>query len=181
MTDAAPAAETIPHAVTAAHLTQVLRRADVLGRAAVAEFVVDSARSTIFSRITRLRVSYDGAADGAPRSLILKTGLPGRVAGRLVGGRQEAAFYIDVAAQMTTRLVPRCLDAHWDEATNEWYLLLEDLTDSHVNPTSWPLPPTLAQCQQIIDAWARFHAAWWGDARLGTSWVCCAMPLPGIA
>jgi hypothetical protein len=158
----------LPPAATAAHLTDVLRHAGVLGNAAVRAVTVDSARSTIFSRITRLRLSYDGATDGAPESLILKTPLPERADNRWVGGRQEVAFYGTVASQMNVRLVPRCFDAHWD-AANDWHLLLEDLTDTHATPSIWPLPPSLAQCGRIIDTRARFHAAWWGDVRLGVS------------
>src|SRR5262249_15117216 len=33
----------------------------------------------------------------------------------------------------------------------------------------WPVPPTLAQCERIIRARARFYAHWWDDARLGVS------------
>ena len=43
----------LPPAATAAHLTDVLRRAGVLGDATVREVTVESARSTIMSRITR--------------------------------------------------------------------------------------------------------------------------------
>ena len=66
----------LPPAATAAHLTDVLRRAGVLGSAAVREVAVESARSTILSRIICLRLSYDGATDDAPESLFLKTRLP---------------------------------------------------------------------------------------------------------
>jgi hypothetical protein len=47
--------------------------------------------------------------------------------------------------------------------------LLEDLADSHFVLTKWPLPPTMAQCEEILRALARFHAAWWDDPRLGVS------------
>jgi hypothetical protein len=69
---------------------------------------------------------------------------------------------------MPVRLVPRCFEAHWDADTNAWRLLLEDLTDTHVIATTWPLPPTMEQCEIILGAQARFHAAWWDDPRLGT-------------
>src|SRR5262249_26467167 len=38
----------------------------------------------------------------------------------------------------------------------------------------WPVPPTLAECETIVRALARFHAAWWDDPRLGVTigkWV----------
>jgi hypothetical protein len=61
------------------------------------------------------------------------------------------------------------LAAHWDEETRDWRLLLEDLSDSHLIATTWPLPPTFAQCETIIEARARFHAHWWDDSRLGAA------------
>ena len=115
----------------------------------------------------RLRLAYQGAAAGAPRTLILKTGLPERLGG--VSGRQEVAFYTQVAAMMPERLVPRCFDGDWDAATGAWHLLLEDLSESHFVATVWPLPPTVAQCERIVGARAQFHAAWWGDPRLGSA------------
>ncbi len=65
--------------------------------------------------------------------------------------------------------MPRCFDAAWDENTKAWHLILEDLSESHTAPTAWPLPPTMAQCETILDALARFNAAWWDDPRLGVS------------
>ncbi|HEV7544732.1 MAG TPA: aminoglycoside phosphotransferase, partial [Reyranella sp.] len=70
---------------------------------------------------------------------------------------------------MSTRLVPRCFDAAWDEDTKAWHLVLEDLSESHTAPTAWPLPPTMAQCETILRALARFNAAWWDNRRLGVS------------
>jgi hypothetical protein len=64
---------------------------------------------------------------------------------------------------------PALLRAQWDAATGNWHLLLEDLTDTHAIPGEWPLPPTRAQCEHIVNAWSRFHAAWWDDLRLGVS------------
>jgi ecdysteroid kinase len=103
------------------------------------------------------------------QSVILKTGLPERADPSWNAGRQEVAFYTEVATVMATRLVPRCFEAAWDAETNAWHLLLEDLTDSHVIATTWPLPPTKGQCERIVHARARFHAEWWDDPRLGAS------------
>lgn len=70
---------------------------------------------------------------------------------------------------MSTRLVPCCFDAVWREDTNDWDLLLEDLTDTHFALALWPMPPTRDQSERIIAARARFHAQWWDDPRLGVS------------
>jgi hypothetical protein len=79
------------------------------------------------------------------------------------------AFYNDVAAVMSAPGVPRCFEAVWDADTRAWHLLLEDLTDTHVIATTWPLPPAIEQCERIVRARARFQAEWWDDPRLGIS------------
>jgi Ecdysteroid kinase-like family len=160
--------ESLPKAAQAELLTDALRRSGVLGDARVCDVAVASSRPTLLSQITRLRLTYDSAAPDAPATVILKTGLPERAGDRWNAGRQEVAFYAQVASAMPARLVPRCFEAHWDADTNAWRLLLEDLTDTHVIATTWPLPPTMEQCESILRARARFHAAWWDDPRLGT-------------
>jgi hypothetical protein len=151
----------------AEHLTDVLRRCGALGEGRVCDVAVESSRNTILSRIVRLRLAYDGPATGAAGSVILKTGLPGSAG---VGdGRREVAFYNEVAAAMSWHVAPRCFEAFSEPGTGAWRLLLEDLTDSHAVPTQWPLPPTIGQCETIVQAHARFHAAWWDDPRLGTA------------
>src|SRR5262245_7299757 len=157
--------EPLPAAAHPDHLTESFRRSGVLGSGRICHVAVESSRNTTLSRIVRLHLTYDGTADDATKSLILKTGLPDH-AGH---GRQEVAFYTQVVDAMRTRMIPRCYEAHWDAKQNAWHLLLEDLTDTHVVATAWPLPPTVEQCHTIVRARARFHAAWWDDARLGTT------------
>jgi hypothetical protein len=159
----------LPASVEPARLTAALRSAGVLGHDLVRDVAVESARNTILSRIVRLRVSYEGSAAQAPRSLIFKTGLPERMTATWTGGRQEVAFYRDIVAAMPTRLTPRCFEAQWDAESYAWHLLLEDLTDTHQVATSWPIPPTIADSERMIIARARFHAAWWDDSRLGAT------------
>ena len=154
------AAETLP---TAEHLTALL------GVGRVRAVSVESARDTIVSHIVRLRLTYDLPSDG-PATLILKTGQPARNRDLTWnGGRQEVAFYNQVAPSLPPGVVPRCHEAAWNETTRDWHILLEDLTDTHTIATTWPLPPATAQCEVIVEAWARFHAAWWDDPRLGVS------------
>jgi hypothetical protein len=164
----------LPAAAQADHLTEVLRKSGVLGDGHVADVAVESSRPTILSRIIRLRLTCEGATTDTPGGLILKTGLPERVKAKFYSGRQEVAFYTQLATVMPTSLVPRCFEAAWNADSNEWHLLLEDLTDTHFIATAWPLPPTMEDCKRIIAARARFHAHWWDDPRLGTSigtWV----------
>ncbi len=163
------AAEPSPESVTPEALTLALRRAGALGEGRVSAVEAENPRSTVLSRIVRLRLAYEGEAEGAPRTLIFKTGLPERMTGGWSGGRQEVEFYAKVAAATPPELLPRCFEAEWNPHTNDWRLLLEDLGDSHKIVTIWPLPPTLSECEAILRARARFHARWWDDPRLGSS------------
>src|SRR6476660_7566235 len=116
----------IPEAIQAEHLTATLRRAGVLGEAHVNSVTVESSRDTILSRIVRVALTYNVPTGDAPRSLIFKTCHPDRVGDALHAGRQEVAFYDQIAPLMVTNIVPRCFEAYRDAATSAWHLLLED-------------------------------------------------------
>ena len=141
----------------------------VLGCGRVCNVNVEHSYPTVVSHVLRLCLTYEPDESAAPRSVIFKTGLPGRTSDLHTAGRQEVAFYGQIAPLMSARLVPRCFDAAWHEDTKAWHLVLEDLSESHTAPTAWPLPPTMAQCEAILGALARFNGAWWDDPRLGIS------------
>src|ERR1700731_790071 len=107
-----------PEPIQADRLTFTLRRAGVLGAAHVSSVTVESSRDTILSRIIRVRLNYSGAADDGPHSLIFKTAHPERVGDALHAGRQEVAFYDQIAPMMAANIVPRCFQAHCDAETN---------------------------------------------------------------
>lgn len=161
--------DALPQSFTPESLTLALRRSGVLDEGRVTAVEMEKPRSTVLSRIVRLRLAYEAETASAPSSLIFKTGLPERLTGGWNAGRQEVEFYVKVAAVTPSGLLPRCFEAEWDPKTNDWRLLLEDLGDSHKIVTTWPLPPTFSECETILRAWARFHAHWWDDSRLGES------------
>jgi Ecdysteroid kinase-like family len=159
----------IPQAIQDERLTATLARTGMLGEARVSDVTVESSRDTLLSRIIRLRLTYSLPTKNAPRSLIFKTCHPDRVGDALHSGRQEVAFYDQVAPLTVANVVPRCFEAYRDAETSTWHLLLEDLTETHAVPTQWPLPPTRQQCRAIVRAHARLHASWWDSPRLGVS------------
>lgn len=159
----------LPPAANADHLTIALRKAGVLGEASVRDVDPENPYDTILSHIVRLKLTYDGVASGAPSSLILKTARSDRLDPSWVAGRQEVEFYNQVAPRLPVGLVPRCFDAAWNAETNEWHLVLEDLTATHLPATTWPLPPTLEQCEIIVGSLAGVHAKWWDNPNLGVS------------
>jgi Ecdysteroid kinase-like family len=162
------ATQELPPAASPSHLTEVLRRAATIGDGRVTGVTVEKSTPTVLSMIHRLRLTFDDVPPGVADSLILKAALPG---GPLGGwGRSEVDFYRAIAPHSPAGLVPRCYDAHRDDADQgTWHLLLEDLTDTHATPQTWPLPPSLPQCEGIVRTFARFHAAWWDHASLGVT------------
>jgi hypothetical protein len=108
-------------------------------RSATAGFAtswLETSFPAVVSRVVRLRLAYDPPDEGAPgSSVIFKTRHPERTSGESIGGRQEVAFYSQVALAMSAHLVSRCFDAQWDEKTKAWHLVLEDLSESHTSPT----------------------------------------------
>lgn len=159
----------LPLAASAEHLTEVLRRSGVLRGGRVSGVSVQKQFPTILSLVQRLRLTYEGGATDAPASLIFKTDLPNRPGASWESGRKEVAFYTEVAPATPAGLLIRCFEAHHDTTTGAWHLLLEDLTDSHIIATQWPLPPTIEQSETIVRAHASFQAAWWDDPRLGVT------------
>ena len=109
----------------------------------------------------RLKLAYEGPAEKAPASLILKTWQP-RDGVPEAWSAREVLFYDTVAPATPAGLLLRCFDAGQSPQTKGWHLLLEDVTESHRIATGWPLPPTEPQCRAIVGVLARFHAAWWG-------------------
>ena len=161
--------EFLPSAANAEHLTEALRQAGALGGARVCNVVVISSFQKLRSHTFRLRLDYEGVIGDAPSSVILKMGHLDSAGRPSYANRHEIAFYRDIASALPERLVPVCFEAVEATGASGWHLLLEDLTDSHFIATEWPLPPTLEQCESIVRAQSRFHAAWWDSPLLGTS------------
>jgi thiamine kinase-like enzyme len=156
----------LPDAARADHLTEALRRHGVLSAGRVRDVTTDAPRDTLVSRIVRLKLAYEGPAEKAPASLILKIPKP-RDGAQDPTEAREVQFYNTVAPATPAGLLLCCFDAVHSPQTKAWHLLLEDVTDSHRIATEWPLPPTEPQCRMIVGTLARFHAAWW-DATKGS-------------
>jgi len=161
--------DALPPVANADHLTETLRASGLLGTVRICNVSLMSSQQKLRSHTFRLRLDYEGPAEGAPSSVILKMGNLDAAGHPSYANRQEIAFYRDIAPALPARLVPNCFEAVEATDSSAWHLLLEDLTDSHYIATEWPLPPTFAQCESIVQALARVHAAWWDNPRLGVS------------
>jgi Ecdysteroid kinase-like family len=152
--------------LTSEALTKRLRASGTLPAGRVIAVHPGQKRTTLVSTIASLRLEYsEDAPREAPTRVLLKGSVTGLDPILQNAGEQEASFYRQAAPLMPPGLLPQCYDV---EATDAGVrLLLEDLSDTHMVVTPWPLPPSVEVCERIVDTWAAFHAFWWQHPRLG--------------
>lgn len=138
----------------------MLRQAGVLRDAEVVEVeVVDT--GAFNSETVRLRVRYDGDADGTPTGLVLKRPAPNEWS--VQAAADEVRFYRLVGGLADhPAVVPRCWGAGDD------YLLLEDLSSTHHAPLTRDqiigtpsVLPDPRDAAGVIETLARLQAFWW--------------------
>src|SRR5205823_6806175 len=117
----------------------------------------DETQTTLVSTLDRFRPEYAGDGKGAPVALVRKRVRAGLAPTIMEGARREAEFYREVAPLTPAELVPQCFEALVDDAGEGSSVLLEDFSATHHVPDGWPVAPPVARCEQIIDAYARFH------------------------
>jgi len=152
---------------TPAWFTAVLRTNGVLEHGAIV--AVDQRTNAAFnSTVAHCAVQYDGAPAHVPHSLLLKLNHDH-------AGANEITLYTLIASeQMTLPMLPPCYAAVYDHHSGDSYCLLADVSATHAPPVKREQllngngVPADAQLDQVIDALAHFHAAWWNHPLLGT-------------
>ena len=112
--------------------------------------------SGYLSDLTGVTLAWSHAT-GAPTRAVLKVSHPGF-------GQPELPFYERIAKHLHSPVIPRFYVGGVDEPTGRTWLLIEDLSESHQQPSEEPLPPTFDRCVHIVEALARFHATGWTRA-----------------
>ena len=147
-------------------LTERLRAGGALPTGRVVAIHPGTTHLTLISTVRSYRVEYSpDAPPQAPTRFVLKTSGSGIDPVLRKSGEQEVAFYRQAAPLTPSGLLPRCYDARVNETGV--HVLLEDLSDTHMVLTVWPVPPTVEACERIVDTWAVFHAFWWLHPQLG--------------
>lgn len=152
--------------VSLLRLTEQLRQRGLLKKGSVVGLYGHRPVSSTLALTQRIDISYDTVDGDLPSTAFLKTARPADAARGSKVGHGDFQFYTRVAPAMPSGIVPACYDASLDDSTGAWYLLLEDLSESHYFASEWPIPPTKDECASIIDVHARSHAAWWDSADL---------------
>lgn len=155
---------------TPAWLNDALEDSGILGGARIAEARAElvAVDRGIGGTVARIRLGYEGAAAGAPASIIAK--LPSAIELTRGGGRflrlpeREVRFYRALADRVPTR-TPACYYAAIDDEGDAFVLLIEDLG---ALPSGDDVQgATREQAERVIDAIATQHAAWWRSPGLG--------------
>lgn len=146
-------------------LTGILRERGCLEQGRVT--AIDRQQIGSSSQVARLTVGYsDDAPPSAPAHLLLKIADPELE--RMMPRRniQEIAYYNGVAAHLENLPVVRCYDAAYQGgAVDTFHLLLDDPSaTTHIAYRYSAAPPTLAQCELIVDTLASAQALCWDSA-----------------
>lgn len=150
-------------AITPSWLTAVLGRAGVSPNVKVRRLHLLSRQRTAGGSLAHFDVDYTGASPhDLPSRIVVKLPRPDRPVDLMDSvGQKEVTFYREIAPSLSGVSIPRCLAAATG-GPGHWYVILEDLSDTH-SQTQWPIPPSKAGCAAAIDALAGLHASLWGS------------------
>jgi ecdysteroid kinase len=158
-----------PEDVTASWLDGVLRDSGSLRAGRLTGFESAVVGTGQMGTSVRYRLSYDGDATDAPRSVVCKfasSDPTSRSTGVTLRTYEvEVSFYRDVA-RTVGMTIPACLAAEIDLATGEFVLVLEDLAPCVQGDQLAGC--TVDQAALAMDELAKLHAPRWNDPALAT-------------
>lgn len=142
------------------HLAEMLRTAGALPCGSVEAVEVRRHVRTSISNLFFLTVAYSSDASPLPNRLLVKWPLEAEETA-------ECEFYQNLAPALPSPPIVRSVAVAAQAEATPW-LILEDLSDTHSNP-SWPLPVSPQNGQRAVAALAQIHARWWEAPSLGAS------------
>ena len=149
--------------VTTDWLTAVLARSGALTVGIVVRFDVEAGRGN-WSTSGRLHLHYSQDAQGdLPESLFLKLVNTNTGDGEFFGPSEVAYYTRDYLGVKDAPLL-RCYDGRFSAALQRYHLLLEDVSQTHIEAVD--KTPTLAYGLALAEGLAVLHAHWWGAQRL---------------
>src|SRR3972149_9179412 len=164
-----------PQELTADWLTSALRETGTISSSAVTGFdhEIIGEGVGVLGQLARFNLTYDSPEAGAPKSLIGK--FPAAVqdnrdlANLFRFYEREVRFYARLAEEVELR-TPKRYYSHFDEDTNDFVLLIEDMAPARVGDQVAGCPPE--EATTVLRNMARFHATWWEHPRLSSlDWI----------
>lgn len=145
--------------------TAAMRDSGSLERGSITSVHLTEHLETSISYLRFLRATYSPDCSPAlPGRLLLKWPLAGSPAPE--GRAAEPTFYREHAPEVGSPPIVRVLAAAPAASEQQW-VLLEDLRSSHTNPP-WPERPSDLALEGAVSSLARLHAHWWEAPTLGT-------------
>jgi hypothetical protein len=144
-------------------LTRVLTQSGALLGGCVESFAKEDTDQRLLSTNAKFCVTYSDGAQGAlPQNLFLKTVNVDQ--GDEFFGASEVNYYVRDYVGVADVPLPRTYDAAYSETLGRYHILMDDLSDTHVE--SCAKTPTLEYNLALAEGLAAMHAHWWGRERL---------------
>ncbi len=151
--------------------TEWLRQAlaPALGDAVLSgfELTVIGVGEGFMGQLARVQLDYTGAHPSAPSSLIAKFAAARADTREMARDqnlyRREIGFYRDIGQDVGIR-VPICYYSDFDEKSQQFVMLLEDMAPGVVSDQV--AGTSRETSRMVIENFAKLHAKWWNDNRL---------------
>lgn len=154
--------------ITTGWLTSVLTHSGALNRGAVQSFELGAGQGN-WSTSANLKVTYTTDAQGTlPKRLFLKMVDTDTGDGEFFTDG-EVTYYTRDYVDVKNAPLLRCYDALYSKDINRYHLLLEDVSETHIE--AYDKAPTLGYGLALAEGLAILHARWWGKARLAEAGV----------
>ncbi len=148
--------------VTAEWLTSVLSNSGALAHGSVAAFDLDTDQGN-WSTSASLNLRYAAGSMGAlPKRLFLK--MVNADLDDEFFGPSEVTYYTHDYVGVEAAPLIRCYSAAYSAERLRYHLLLDDLSETHVEAAE--KAPTLEYGLALAEGLAAMHARWWGAQRL---------------
>ncbi|MEJ5202636.1 MAG: hypothetical protein WHV66_10435 [Anaerolineales bacterium] len=149
--------------VSAEWLNAVLAQSEALTRGAVQSFEFGTGQGN-WSTSANLKLTYTEDALGTlPQRLFLKMVDTDTGDGEFFTDG-EVTYYTRDYVDVKNAPLLRCYDAAYSKEINRYHLLLEDVSETHIE--AYDKTPTLDYGLALATGLAILHARWWGNARL---------------
>jgi len=147
-------------------LTNIFKKRGYLSDGKVIKIIKRNSQETITSNVHFLELNFsnDALTEATFPEIVVK--IPKSVDLAKFVGKHETKFYKIVAETMNNMPIPICYDAAFSEETGDSHIILENLSDTHSELSSWPDPPSKRYCERAIDCLAEIHAFWWDNQKL---------------
>ena len=146
--------------LTPERLTNIFKKKGYLSKGKVTKIKKRNSRETFTSYVHFLELNFSNGAqmEGASPEIVMK--IPKSVNMVKLVGSREVKFYSIVAETMNEMPIPTCYDAVFSEETSGSYIILDDLSKTHIGLKNFPMPPSKRYCERAIDCLAEIHAFW---------------------